>query len=120
MVANTKAIGKMTRPMATADLFILMVTVISETGSMIKLMVEVHTNTWMEQLTVATGKKTNNMATVKKNGPISLCTKVSMTTHPKRAKASTAGPMATDTSVRGKQTCSTGKVYSCGLMTDFT
>jgi len=75
-VANTKVIGKTTKPMATADLFIPMETAISETGSMTKLMAEVHTSTWMAQLTAVTGKKTSNMATELRPGLMLPNTKV--------------------------------------------
>ena len=66
--ANTKAIGKEIKPMATVDSFMLMATVTMVIGSTIRHMVVEHTSIWTVPNTSATGKRINSTAMVSKHG----------------------------------------------------
>ena len=64
------------------------------------------------------GTKISNTDFEKRNGTMAVSTWASIRMHRKKVKESTAGLMATATSVNGRTICSTAKDCSCGTMTD--
>ena len=118
--ASTKAIGRTIKLMDREDLSTLMETVISVSGSMIRLMAEALMNIWTAQTMSETGKRTNNMDTALRHGQMLPSTKVTTSMERSTVSEPLSGLMALPTSENFIITTFTAREFTHGQTTEST